>query len=353
MEIAPGTAVGIVVNPSAGRDVRRLTALADVSTARGKAQDVARALRALFACGVETVWLMPDGGGVARAAVELAAAGRGGAGSWSPERVRFTPTPRGDDVGDTLAAVAWMVGRVACAIAWGGDGTARACALAAPTLPLLPVAVGTNNVFPQRVDGTLAGMAAAAFAVGAAGPDDACLRAKRLEVRLHDGTRETALVDAALVETLDVGATAILEPESVRAVALARGEPWDVGLASIGGWLDPCAATDPWGLLITLAGQSRGGGTHAEEVRIPFSPGRLVTLAVSARRRLAPDEPVRLSVDGRHGAVLACDGERVRRLRPGECLEVTLRRDGPLVIDALAALRAAGRRGWGRCGRRP
>src|SRR3990172_7267750 len=75
--LAPGSAmasVGLIVNPSASRDVRRLTSLARTIDVHERANAVARVLCGLAGGGVESVWYMPDAAHVVERAHEVLAA---------------------------------------------------------------------------------------------------------------------------------------------------------------------------------------------------------------------------------------------------------------------------------------
>jgi len=69
----------------------------------------------------------------------------------------------------------------AAIIVMGGDGTSRVVTKACGDVPLVSVSTGTNNVFPQMVEGTLAGLGAGAIATGTVDLDKGCQRATALE----------------------------------------------------------------------------------------------------------------------------------------------------------------------------
>src|SRR5262249_14923015 len=66
----------------------------------------------------------------------------------------------------TCAATRLRERGVACLVTLGGDGTNRAVAKGCGEVPLVPLSTGTNNVFPQFMEGTIAGLAAGAIASG-------------------------------------------------------------------------------------------------------------------------------------------------------------------------------------------
>ncbi len=71
---------------------------------------------------------------------------------------------------------------VGCVVVLGGDWHERAAAKGIAEVPMLSVSTGTNNVYPTLMEGTVAGMAAAAVSLMPE-PYGCCLRDKRIEVR--------------------------------------------------------------------------------------------------------------------------------------------------------------------------
>ena len=97
--------VGILANPAAGRDIRRLVAQASVFPIAEKCNMIIRILSGLGACGVEEVYMMPDAGGIAR---RLRRAKQTPVRPLWP-RVTFLDMPIEDGPADTLLATQRMV----------------------------------------------------------------------------------------------------------------------------------------------------------------------------------------------------------------------------------------------------
>jgi hypothetical protein len=72
-------------------------------------------------------------------------------------------------------------------------------------------------------------------------------------------------------------------------------------------------------------------------VRGPTAPGHYDDLGLAEVRRLAEGEEVVVSGP----LLLAFDGERKRRLLVGEEVVLTVRRDGPRVVDVAAVMSRA------------
>ena len=320
--------VGLIANPAAGRDIRRLTAHASVVPNHEKAAIVRRVLHGLAATGVERVRYLAD-----RAGIVAAAAAAVEADGVSPA-IGLEPLPlhaRGSAADSTEAARLLAAAGVGALVVLGGDGTNRAVAAACGQVPLVAVSTGTNNVFPTMVDGTVAGMAAGLVAGGAVDLERVSRRAKRIEVQA-DGARDFALIDAAACLDPFVGSRAIWDPGRVQALVLTRAAPWAVGLSAIGGQLRPLDPDEPAGLYVQL-----GPGP---EILAAIAPGMVARVPVAAWRLLRLGEPLTLAGGTR---TVALDGER--ELAVDGDVTVAVSATGPRVVDIRATLEAAVRHG--------
>ena len=324
--------IGICVNPMAGRDVRRLAARATNMTHEAKRDMVARIAAGADAVGVSHIH-------VAREPFRIAAEAL----SMLPLRakVHVVETSLRHDARDTEAVIrAFLEAGVTSVVTLGGDGTNRAVARVARDIDLIPISVGTNNVFPAMVEPTTAGMVAGLVAADRFGSStkDCPFRArcKLLHVRLTDGTTDVGLVDAALLAGDVVGNMLPFDANRLRRILLTRSEPDAVGTSAIGGLVDVVDADDDCGLLVELGG-NRGGRV----VNAPLSPGLFSHIEIVAAHRIPFDTPVLFPGPG----VLALDGDRDHRLGNHDAATLQIQRDGPWVIDVPAAMRLAVREG--------
>jgi len=325
--------VGIIANPSSGKDIRRLVAMGSVVDNTEKVNIVKRVLTGLRAAGVDRVIHMPDGFGIARRAVESM---RGGV-----EVLPIEMPMVGSAVDSRRAAELMAADGVACIITLGGDGTNRAIAAGAGVVPLVAISTGTNNVFPTQVEGTLAGLAAGLIATRRVDATSCVTRSKRLVLRVDDGPEDFALVDVALVREAFVGARAVWRSDLVEELFLAIAEPGSIGLSAIGAHLRPVARGDPFALRVILGSRDtrvhRGGSVLA-----PIAPGLVVRAEVSDYSLLRPFE--RIEARPLNG-VVALDGERELAVTRNQRVTVELRLDGPTVVDVGVALRVAAESG--------
>jgi hypothetical protein len=205
-------------------------------------------------------------------------------------------------------------------VALGGDGTHRVIAQTWPEAVLIPLSTGTNNVFPVSVEATSAGVAAGLVASGAIEASQVGARCKLVHVRTDDWI-DSGVIDAVLLRRDSTGNMLPFDPERLAALVLTRAEPWAVGMSPIGGYLDPVGFDDECGLAL------RCGSGRA--LHVPLSPGLFGTVRVSLCERLAFGTDFSFEGPG----VVAFDGDRLHTLVQGESAQVTVRRDGPLVID--------------------
>jgi hypothetical protein len=325
--VSTSHALGLIVNPLSGRDVRRLLGRAGNDSPDAKRNQLERAALGAAMAGVTRIVWTPDVFRIAERALEHLPI--------DAERVRLDLGRPETRPGDTLRAVAAMRDADCGALlVLGGDGTNRLVAQAWPEAPIVALSTGTNNVFPVLVEPTLAGAAAGLVAAGRLALGEVAERAKVVRVRYADGAESLALVDAGLLRDDFVGSLVALDPAKLEALVLARAEPASVGLSPLGGLLLPCGRGDDFGVELAC-------GTGGRTLLAPISPGIYRTALVRSVRRLALGEAVLVKGPG----VLAFDGDRERALAPGEPAELRVERDGPWVIDVPRALALAAQRG--------
>jgi predicted polyphosphate/ATP-dependent NAD kinase len=322
------SSVGIIANPSSGKDIRRIVAQGWVVTNQEKVAITRRLLRGLEAAGVEQVFFMPEPRGICQEA--YTSLGKTGL---TAKTVNIPVTARQED--STASARAMADAGVSCIVTLGGDGTNRAVFKGSgPEVPLLPVSTGTNNVFPEFQEGTTAGYAAGLLATGQVSREVACWRSKVLLVRREEMVVDLALVDLAVSTDSMIGARAIWEVSHLKELFLTRAQPWSIGLSAIGGVIDPVAADGPQGLHLVL-----GSAGEGRKVRAPIGPGLFSDVTIARHTRLNLGDQLNLKFD--HPVALALDGERDLIARPGEQFIIELSSDGPLVIETNRAVTAA------------
>ncbi len=354
---------GIVTNSASGRDIRRLVTRASVFPNAEKSAMVQRTLGALGAVGVERVLVMTDLGGIAAGVLRARQRGHQDTISW-PE-VEFLDLPLTETASDTTAAVTAMVDRgVGAIVVLGGDGTNRVVAGACGDVPIVSLSTGTNNVFPELREATVAGLAAGLVATGAVPAEAVCRRNKVLVVddlaaATHPALtkpgsqpgsvnarrggeaparrRELALVDVCATTHAFLATRAVWEADSLRALFVAFAEPDAIGLSAIAGLLRPVGRDEPFGLALQLAPAAEA----RLRVRAPIGPGLVVDVGVEDATPMMPGERWPLPAGT---GVIALDGER--EIEPnGARPTVRLELDGPYTIDVRRTLARAAEAG--------
>ena len=326
--------VGIIANPAASKDIRRLVAQGRVVPDWEKVNIVRRAMLGLQSVGVKKVLAMPDSSHLVQRAADDPHL------SVEVELLRMSALY---NEGDTVRAAAAMAEQgVGCVITLGGDGTNRAVARGTCELPMVAISTGTNNVFPVMVEGTTAGMAAGLVASGAVPVEAAAVQSKTIAVMVDGEDRDMALVDVALSKERFVATRAIWDMNTIYEVFLTRAEPSSIGLSSIGARLAAVSMSDGGGLHYKIAGgaipEDEGPPDRSDGqlyVRAPIAPGSVPVVGIESWQRLADGQ--RVTVERRHSTV-ALDGERSFSVNPDNLLQIEVRRDGPPVVSVDAAL---------------
>jgi hypothetical protein len=314
----------IIANPMSGRDVRRLAARATTMTHEVKRDLVARIALGLDAMGVDEIMILKEPYRVSSGALEILPL---------RAKVRLLDVGVTNSAADTHAAVqAARDAGCTVIVSLGGDGTNRIISQAWPEVPLVPLSTGTNNVFPVMVEATSAGVAAGLVASGALRADEAGERCKLVHVRTA-AWQDIGVIDAVLLLRDSTGNLLPYDPERIAALVLTRAEPAAVGMSPIGGYLDPVGSADDCGLALRCG---PGRAVHA-----PISPGLFRTVQIASCERL----PFGAGFVFEGPGVVAFDGDRVHQLAAGEAAQVSVQRDGPLVIDVPRCIRLAAERG--------
>ena len=332
-----GSAVGIIANPAAGRDIRRLVAQASVFPIAEKRNMITRVFSALGAVGVSTCWMIPDESGIADRVKRAVDLGPPEGQVWPA--LAFLDMPVEGSPADTLEGTARMVARgVGGIVVLGGDGTNRLVAQACDGVPLTSLSTGTNNVFPMMREATIAGLAAGLVATGALSREQAARRNKLLRVTVNGAPRDIALVDVCVSGATWTGAKALWRADGLDQLFVTFAEADAIGLSSIAGLLRPVSRDAPGGVALDLAAAP---GT-VRTVSAPLAPGLMAEIGVERvlDMEAGVPHPIRLA-----RGVVALDGEREIAFGPDDRMAVVLEPDGPLTVEVPRAMELAARRG--------
>lgn len=324
--------VGIIANPNSGKDIRRIFSYATTIGNTDKANMMERMILGAQDLGVEKFLIMPDpynmGSSIRNTLEEN--------GDLSSELVVLDFLLK-NNWEDTVKAAEMMVeAKADCIIVLGGDGTSRLLGKVRSSIPIISVSTGTNNVYPEFLEGTVAGMAAAV--VAEFGPKRAFVsKDKMMDIYLNGSLVDVALVDAVITTNLYVGSRAIWDLDEIKEIMVSRSHPASIGFSSIIGMQAICLEEDDFGYRIKI-------GEGNIKTLAPFSPGKM--------SRIVSEEAVRMELGQTHvvkadfSGTIALDGERTVVFKTGDTLAFVLHRNGPYRVDVSRALEYAVRKGF-------
>jgi len=318
--------IGIIANPAAGKDVRRLVAHGFSVDNEAKVNIVRRVILGAIGVGCQTILIMPD-------SFHIGARAFAGVGQRGPaaERCVMLDMPATFTAADTEQAARLMQEAGAgCVVTLGGDGTVRLAAKSAPALPLLPISTGTNNVLPTFVEGTVAGMAAALVAAHQSLREVAVQRRHGLVVRVDGEERDVALVDVACMRGSAIGTRAVWDWRPLTDVVAISPRVDAIGLSGIVGARFPEQPLAAW---VRLGG--------SECVLAAIAPGLVASVPLAEARALASGECVAV---GQAPMIVALDGERELAVRQG-AVSAEVRPGCATLVDPRQALAEAARQG--------
>lgn len=333
--------VGLIVNPVAGRDIRRLTGGASVSSNYAKRRTATCVLEGLTMTDDIEVLVMPDNAGLADQIVA------GAPDDLAVNLLDMTVTATGEDARTAAERLSTEADAV---VVLGGDGTNRDVAHGIGDVPVVSISTGTNNVVPTPIDGTVAGVAAGAVATGAVPTDEATVRHGSVEGVVDDGTGVRRIRGLATLGVLDrqfVGTRAILDPEDIIGGVVSRASPTEIGLPGIAGGLAVHRPDDPGGVGFRL--ETKGKREESDEsrnrgrkVRAVTVPGVVSTVSVEEHRVLDDGEAFEFDVSS---GVISADGERELEVRDAT---VGLRpvADGPRLVRIERVVERAASEGY-------
>lgn len=323
-----GAHIGLIVNPAAGRDIRRLTGGASVVDNYAKRRVAECVLDGLTAVpDPPEALLLADTAGIAASAAEEV---------MEIETALLDLSPEGT-AADTRRAAARFREEADAIVVLGGDGTSRDASLECGDVPLLPISTGTNNVIPTAVDGTVAGAAAALVATGAVEEREVTSPHGMVEARTRSGETVTGLASVELSDRSFVGTRAMVDPADLVGGIVSRANPADIGLSSVAGAFGPLAADEPGAVGLRLVDPD----TAPRTARAIVAPGVVSEVGIAEHRRLSAGEAMTVEVAE---GVVGADGERELEV-VGETVEFRSIGRGPRLVSVAAVLDRAARSG--------
>lgn len=319
--------IGIACNPQSGKDIRRLLTAATTIDDMEKLNILERILLSAAAVGKQQVYLMPDRLGYGRLLLQKRNS-PGYPGDLSQLEVYHMA--RTETQADTIHFAAEME-RIGAdvLVVMGGDGTSRAAAKGTRKVPMISMSTGTNNVYPELMEGTVAGIAAAVIA-GHMVPADQCTApAKCIEVWKNGEPTDIALIDLVFCRNPFIGSKAIWNYEEIDQVVVTQCSMASIGFSSLVGSVMHVDRQEDLGA--TAEFTSGRPNTLA-----PVGAGTVRGVCVRNARRLALGEPLTRTMN--YQGTLALDGEREIFFQPGDVITCKVTRNGPLRVDVASAI---------------
>ncbi|HBH12540.1 MAG: Acetoin catabolism protein X [Clostridiales bacterium 38_11] len=325
--------IGIIANPSSGKDIRRLVAQGTVFDNMEKVNIVQRILSVIYASGLRDIHMMPDAFHISeRASLNLKRSLK------IDVYVKLLDIKFSDDQNDSTQAAELLCKMGAsCIITLGGDGTNRAVAKACGDVPLITISTGTNNVFPLMLEGTMAGMAAVVAERDRERQYLVINRRKRINIYKNSKFIDIALIDVAITKDMFIGARALYHPEALHELAVTVAKPDCLGMSAIAGSVYPVGENDPHGLYLEMG---EGGEL---ETWVPMAPGMMQLIRFKHYRKIKINERIVVKADE---GMVALDGEREVPFTKNDNIEIELSPFGPNVVNIHKSLTAASRGGF-------
>lgn len=320
--------IGIIANPASGKDIRRLVSHATVIDNNEKINIVERIVLGAQALGVERVYMMPDSYNMGyRVEDKLNTCDE------LKCEINVINMMRLDGIEDTLKAAEYMENaNVGCIVTLGGDGTNRAVAKVIKNTPVITISTGTNNAYPVMMEGTVAGMAAAAVASGRFDKDKFIQRDKRIEIYKDNVLKDIALIDAVISKDIFVGSKAIWDMDSIEKVFVSRCHPASIGFSSIAGCKKIISPDDDFGACVDI-------NVNNSKIVAAIAAGVVTPISVSEPTILDLNEEYAYIT--RYRGTIALDGEREIQFSENQRYVFKITRNGPYHVDVKKTLETA------------
>ncbi|WMJ78820.1 MULTISPECIES: ATP-NAD kinase family protein [unclassified Sedimentibacter] len=320
--------IGIIANPASGKDIRRLVSHATVIDNNEKINIVERVVLGAQALGVERIYMMPDSYNMGyRVEDKLNTC------SELECEINVINMMRYDGIEDTLKAAEYMENaKVGCIVTLGGDGTNRAVAKVIKNTPVITISTGTNNAYPVMMEGTVAGMAAAAVASGRFNKSLFVRKDKRIEIYKDNALKDIALIDAVISKDIFVGSKAIWNMDNIEKIFVSRCHPASIGFSSIAGCKKIIFPDDDFGACIDI-------NVDNSKVAAAVAAGVVVPISISEPTILDIDEEYEYTTCCR--GTIALDGEREIQFSENQKYVFKITRNGPYHVNVKKALETA------------
>lgn len=305
--------------------MRRIVSHASTITNFEKINIIKRVLTGLSAAGGRWVVYMPD-------PKDLVGKAYHSLRNTSDMEVNPVNIPvNGNELDTVLAAEKMSKMGVAAIITIGGDGTNRLVVKQAIDVPLIPISTGTNNIFPDFIEGTRAGFAAGISLFSIAGEIDKkklCIQNKLIRAEC-DGWYENALIDLAISNSEHIGGRALWNPDSLSHIFVTQASAGAIGLSGIVGAIMEIGQNDPHCAYLKMG--------RTKFVKAILAPGFVGKVGIHSVEKI--DLNFKKTIYIKQGSLWA-DGDKVKVIKD-DYITVSVTKDGPLLLNISAVLSLA------------
>ncbi|WML34621.1 NAD(+)/NADH kinase [Clostridium sp. OS1-26] len=325
--------IGIIANPSSGKDIRRLVSHATTVDNNEKVNIVERIILAAQACGVSNVYIMPDVYQIGyKVEDNLLTLGE------LTAKVNILDIEITGTLEDTINATKKMEElEVDCIVVLGGDGTSRAVAKIIKYTPIIALSTGTNNVYPEMIEGTVAGMAAGVIASKKFDINKICSKDKRIEIYKDERLIDIALIDVVISKNLYVGSKAIWNINDILRIIVSKAHPASIGFSAIVGCKIIVSKNDDFGVSVDLM-------NNKNKIIAPVAAGIVTPIYMGDVDIINLNNQYEFT--SKEAGTIALDGEREITFKAGERFTFKITRNGPLRVDIINALEIAQKSGF-------
>lgn len=327
------SSIGIIANPNSGKDIRRLISHASVIDNSEKINIVERIILGAQSLGVDKVYMLSDFNRIGYKVKDKLSTRK-----ILNCEIELVELPYYNSFKDTMNITEFMENNgVGCIVTLGGDGTNRALAKVVKETPIISISTGTNNVYPVMIEGTIAGMAAAAVASNKFNKNDYSIKDKRIEIYKDSKLIDIALVDTVISDETYIASKAIWDMENIQKIFVTRSHPASIGFSAIVGCKIIVTPQDDYGAYINV-------NKSDYSIMAPVSAGVMEPVFVDEPRILTLGEEYEFTAVER--GTIALDGEKEVEFSPGDKFTFKITRNGPYHVNVVKALEVAQHEGF-------
>ena len=327
--------IGIICNPQSGKDIRRLFTAATTIDDMEKQNILERILLSAAVLGEQKVYIMPDRLGYGRLLIQKGS-NPGYPGDLSQLEVYDMPCTETQKDTTRFAAEMEKIGADVM-IVMGGDGTSRAAAKGTCNIPTISLSTGTNNVYPELMEATVAGIAAAVAAQHAVDIEKYSYRSKCIHIYKNGEPVDIALIDLVFCRNPFVGSKAIWNYDEIDTVMVTQCSLYSIGFSALVGSAMRVTREDEFGGIAEFTG-------GAPNRFAPVGAGSVQRVSIHGERKVAFGEKITKKMT--YQGTIAMDGEREIFFDVGDEITCVIERDGPVRIKVHELIEAARRNGF-------